>query len=46
MEYTTGLTDDEFDELLVRPREIGCRGASADLEPVRVAAGDSDLPAQ
>lgn len=23
MEYTTGLTDDEFDELLVRPREEG-----------------------
>ena len=26
MEYTTGLTDDEFDELLVRPREEGVEG--------------------
>ena len=26
MEYTTGLTDDEFDELLVQPREEGVEG--------------------
>ena len=26
MEYTTGLTDDEFDELLVRLREEGVEG--------------------
>jgi len=26
MDYTTGLTDDEFDELLVRLREEGVEG--------------------
>ena len=28
MDYTTGLTDDEFDELLVRLREEGVEGYS------------------